>query len=191
MNRRKAIFSIPLVAGGAFLAYAGFKWMTWNTPADIDYLMKSKKLLTSLTDAIIPKTESPSASECGVVDFVIKMVSQGRSAVAQNRFITGLKELEKYSISTFGKSFAACSEEEQLQILLYTEKNDEPIGGIPGKIQTKLLGKPFFSMLKEFTVAGYFTSEAGANQALRYAQIPTRYTACQPYTAGEKAWATY
>jgi hypothetical protein len=45
-------------------------------------------------------------------------------------------------------------------------------------------------MMKQLTVWGYFTSEAGATKALRYVPVPGRYEGCIPYTKGEKAWAT-
>ena len=48
----------------------------------------------------------------------------------------------------------------------------------------------YFRMMKELTILGYFTSEIGATQALRYVAVPGRYEGCVPYTKGEKAWAT-
>jgi hypothetical protein len=47
----------------------------------------------------------------------------------------------------------------------------------------------YFRLLRELTVLGYFTSEIGAKQALRYIETPGRYEGCIPYTKGEKAWA--
>jgi len=47
----------------------------------------------------------------------------------------------------------------------------------------------WFRMVKELTMLGYFTSELGMAQALRYVESPGRYDPCAPYKAGEKAWA--
>ena len=47
----------------------------------------------------------------------------------------------------------------------------------------------YFTMLKQLTLLGYFTSEIGSKQARRYIETPGRYEACVPYTKGEKAWA--
>lgn len=49
----------------------------------------------------------------------------------------------------------------------------------------------YFRMMKELALLGYFTSEIGYNQALRYAETPGRYDPCVPYTEGEKAWAPH
>lgn len=47
----------------------------------------------------------------------------------------------------------------------------------------------YFRMMKELTLLGYFTSEIGATQALRYNQVPGRYEACVPYKKGDKLMA--
>lgn len=47
----------------------------------------------------------------------------------------------------------------------------------------------YFRMMKELTLLGYFTSEVGATQGLRYNQVPGRYEGCVPYKKGDKLWA--
>lgn len=47
----------------------------------------------------------------------------------------------------------------------------------------------YFRLMKELTLLGYFTSEIGQKQALRYNPVPGKYEGCVPYTKGEKAWA--
>jgi hypothetical protein len=49
----------------------------------------------------------------------------------------------------------------------------------------------YFRMMKELALLGYFTSEIGCTQALRYQETPGRYDPCVPYTPGEKAWAPH
>ena len=47
----------------------------------------------------------------------------------------------------------------------------------------------FYTMLKQLTLLGYFTSEIGCTQARRYIEAPGRYDGCVPYQKGDKAWA--
>jgi Gluconate 2-dehydrogenase subunit 3 len=190
MKRRKALLGISLLAGSAF-AYVGFKWLKINSVPDFDYLKGNKRLLAALADTIIPKSDSPSASECNVHEFIIKMVIESTEARTQNNFMSGLVDLEEYSVDTFGKSFIDCSSQDKNQVLAQFSDRDKTKPGIIGKVQKKILGKPFFETLREYTVVGYFTSEQGATQALRYSLVPSRYEACVPYSAGEKAWATF
>lgn len=47
----------------------------------------------------------------------------------------------------------------------------------------------FFQLIRELTLLGYFTSEAGATKALAYVQVPGRYDGCVDMKPGQKAWA--
>lgn len=47
----------------------------------------------------------------------------------------------------------------------------------------------YFRMMKELTLLGYFTSEIGQTQALRYNPVPGKYEGCVPYKKGDRAWA--
>ena len=50
-------------------------------------------------------------------------------------------------------------------------------------------GPPFFRQLKELTVAGYYTSEAGATEELQWLAAPGRYDADVPLAEVGRAWA--
>jgi hypothetical protein len=47
----------------------------------------------------------------------------------------------------------------------------------------------YFRMMKELTLLGYFTSEIGCTQALRYVEMPGRFDPCVDYKPGDRAWA--
>jgi hypothetical protein len=49
----------------------------------------------------------------------------------------------------------------------------------------------YFRMMKELALLGYFTSEIGYTQAMRYVEAPGRFDPCTPYTPGERAWAPH
>ena len=49
----------------------------------------------------------------------------------------------------------------------------------------------FFRMMKELAVVGYFTSEIGYTQAMRYTEAPGRWDPCLPYEEGEVFWANH
>ena len=58
-------------------------------------------------------------------------------------------------------------------------------------MDTRARGAPthYFRQMKELTLLGYFTSEIGCSQAMRYRETPGRFDPCVPYTPGETAWA--
>lgn len=49
----------------------------------------------------------------------------------------------------------------------------------------------YFRMMKELAMLGYFTSEIGYTQHMRYVEAPGRFDPCVPYTPGEKIWAPH
>jgi hypothetical protein len=189
MKRRKFLFG-SLLTGGAIMAYGAFKWVKWNKDPDVDFLHHSLPLLTALADTIIPQTGTPSASECGVPQVIVLLLTECTDLRTQNKFIQGLKEVETLATATFGKPFATCNRDQRLSLLNELDENDKIMEGRTGRVQAFFTGKPFTITLREYCIIGYFTSEGGATQALRYAHVPGAYTACQPYASGEKAWAT-
>jgi hypothetical protein len=46
-------------------------------------------------------------------------------------------------------------------------------------------------MMKELALLGYFTSEIGYTQAMRYVEAPGRFDPCVPLAPGDKAWAPH
>jgi hypothetical protein len=47
----------------------------------------------------------------------------------------------------------------------------------------------YFTLMKQLTLLGYFSSEVGATQALRYVAVPGKFEGCIDYKKGDKAWA--
>ena len=49
----------------------------------------------------------------------------------------------------------------------------------------------YFRMMKELALLGYFTSEIGMTQAMRYIESPGRFDPCAPHKPGDRAWASH
>ena len=49
----------------------------------------------------------------------------------------------------------------------------------------------YFRMMKELALLGFFTSEIGYTQVMRYSEVPSRFDPCIPYQPGEPAWAPH
>ncbi|WP_138993879.1 gluconate 2-dehydrogenase subunit 3 family protein [Larkinella sp. C7] len=188
MKRRQAILGIALLGTGSVIVN-GFKWISWYKNPDLVFIHSQKELLAALAETIIPATDTPGAIAAGVPDFILKMVLENTLKVSQNRFIEGLKAVDPYSISRFGKPYVNCSRQEQNEVMRHFERDGKPFEGIPGKVERKLIGNSFFTTLKEYTCVGYYTSMTGATQGLAYVFTPGHYTGCIPLFAGQKSWA--
>jgi len=190
MNRRKAIRRLFWIGGGTLLAFSGYELYRLRKAPDLDYLEHRKELLADLADTILPPTESPGAKEASVQDFIVLMIRDCSSLSTQNKFIDGLKELERYCLSEYNKPFVRCSPEEKTLVLTYFEKQGNTGTGIVSKVEKRYFGKPFFVSLREYVVMGYCTSEIGAKQGLAYQFIPGKYIGCVTMQHHQKTWAT-
>lgn len=47
----------------------------------------------------------------------------------------------------------------------------------------------YFTLMKQLTLLGFFTSKPGATEALRHVAVPGRYDGCMEYKKGDRAWA--
>jgi hypothetical protein len=190
MNRRQAIFRISLAGTAVVTTVAGYKWYDITKKPDLAYLDKSKELIAALAETIIPATDTPGAKDAGVQDFIILMIKECTERKAQNKFINGLKDLQSYSESKYGKLYQHCGAKEQELIMAHFEKKGKPFKGIAGKVQSRFLGNSFFTTLKQYTVEGYCTSQPGATKGLAYLYIPGSYQGCIPLNKGQRGWAT-
>ena len=191
MKRRQAISRILLISGGAIAGYSGYKWWDWNKGPDFIYLDANKTLIASLANTIIPKTDIPGAQDARVSEFIILMVKDCTEIKSQNKFIDGLKELQRFCHSNFSHDFSECNQDEKNKTLIHFEERGKSYGGIMGKVENKFFGRSFFATLKNLTAEGYCSSEIGANQGLAYSFIPGKFIGCMPLQPVQKSWATH
>jgi hypothetical protein len=190
MDRRKAIFGIFLGTAGIAGSALGYRWWKLLRAPDIPYLEQNRILIGALAETIIPRTDSPGAKDAGVETFIIKMIRDCTPVKEQNNFIDGLKDLHEFCRSRYGLAYPDCNETQQQQTLQHFEQAADPMQGRAGKLMLRLTGRPFFRILKDYTVEGYCTSEPGATKGLAYLYIPGSFHGCIPLEKDQKTWAT-
>jgi Gluconate 2-dehydrogenase subunit 3 len=97
------------------------------------------KTVAGLVDLIIPRTDTPGASDARVHEYIDRALS--RSAPRKTRFLAGLQELKDSNFDTLAA--------------------DEKIARL-----NAISGTPFFKLLKDLTVDGYYTSKEGLTEEL-------------------------
>jgi hypothetical protein len=190
MNRRKAIFRLLILGGGAAGMYGGTRAYHLLKEPELDMLIGFQPLIDELAETIIPKTTTPGAKEAEVGKFISKMIRNCTGRKSQNNFIDGLGELVIYTGSRYDKRFEDCSPQQKKAVLQHFEKKGKRRSGLLGKAEKYLLGDSFFMTLKKNTVLGYCTSKQGVIQALSYDFIPGKYIGCIALSPGQRAWAT-
>ncbi|MGN6492585.1 MAG: gluconate 2-dehydrogenase subunit 3 family protein [Agriterribacter sp.] len=192
MNRREAVARVALILGGTVVG-AGVFLEGCKPGADKkadanDGLFSADDItyLDEIAETIIPTTNTPGAKAAKVGAFMTVMVNDCYDENDQKVFKEGMKLLNDASQKKFSKSFVEADANQRKELL--TEIDKEAKDYTKNKKDND--PKHYFRMMKELTLLGYFTSEIGATQALRYAPVPGKYEGCVPYKKGDRAWAT-
>ena len=159
-------------------------------------------LLDEVGDTIIPVTDTPGAKAAKVGEFMNVYVGDCYRADQQKAFTEGLVTLDKACDKQFSKKFGNLTVAERTTLLTALEaeakaynqqiKDKEQAAKDQAKKEMKeFTGAPlhYYTMMKQLTLMGYFTSEIGMKQALRFLPVPGKYDGAFPYKKGDKAWA--
>ena len=193
ITRREAILRVSAMLGGVALIgqsamLAGCAGQPAEvTPAHSLFTHSEVELLDDIADTILPETGTPGARAAGVGPFIALMVTDSYYEDDQQIFRDGLLSLQAQSVEMYGAEFPAVTPAQRLGLLKNLDA--EQFATMQGRED----GAPthYFRMLKELTLLGYFTSEIGCTQALRYVETPGRFDPCVPYAPGEKSWANH
>ena len=135
-------------------------------------------LLDEVADTILPETKTPGAKAAHVGPFIALMVTDTYDDQQQGIFRDGIRKLND-------AGFIAKTPAQRLAFLEQLDREQKAY------MDTRAQATPphYFRMMKELTLFGYFTSEIGCTQAMRYRETPGRFDPCLPYTPGETTWA--
>ena len=195
MNRRDALARVALLMGGAVIGADYF--LTGCSPASSDKSKdgasnfkaldaKQQAYLDEVGDTILPATKTPGAKAAHVGSFMAVMVRDCYKPADQEIFTKGLTQLEEASQKMNGKGFLESTPAQRTALLTALDAEQKNYA----KTKTPEQPNHYFRMVKELTLLGFFTSEVGATQALRYLPVPGKYVGDYPYKKGDRAWAT-
>ncbi len=200
MKRREALQRAALVVGYAITGPAltgvlnGCKAVP-ELPFKPEFFDEDQALLISiLCEIIIPRTETPGATDAGVPMFIDQILKTCYSKEGQETFIKELTAFDEGARKIYGKAFVACNSEERIEY--FRSIHDEAVKNTTSRYASGFWNaaapesKPFILELKELTLVGFFTSEPGATQVLQYSPVPGPYKGCVPLADIGKAWAT-
>ncbi|AWW31030.1 gluconate 2-dehydrogenase subunit 3 family protein [Echinicola strongylocentroti] len=183
MNRREAMKSVGLLFGSALSVstLAVFQQGCTRSKDAVAGVFSDEdtKMMAEIGDIIIPETpDSPGAKAVGIGAFMVKMLEDCYSQEDREKVSAALgyfEDKKDFSSASLDKQTAAVSE------------LDGQVYGKGSELEEDL--SRGYKIIKELTLFGYFSSEAGATQALRYELVPGRYDGCVDLKPGDKAWA--
>jgi len=187
MHRREVL---RLLATGAALQLAPGKWLAFAREAH-GLIANRESLRTldphqdatikALADMIIPRTDTPNASDSGVSDFIDLILTEWYEASERTHFLEGLAAVDSRTKTLFGKNFIDCSPDQKSQIMVDLGAKmlaDAPRVGRHWASDAPSPPTNFYSGFRRLTLTAYYTSEAGATKELNFEVIPDQYQGC-------------
>lgn len=165
-------------------------------------------VVTKLIDIILPKTDTPSASEVQVDTFIDRFANQVMEKEQQDLFTMSMSKFTDKALSDSGKEkiedLTAEDLEPVLASALKVSKDDEAVykksittyneaiaEGKESSLDEGTARFAFADNLRGLTIWGYKTSEYVGEEVLAYLPVPGEYIGCadtQELTGG-KAWS--
>src|SRR6266566_643841 len=187
MDRREAIRRVTILLGGvALVGGSGLLTACENAQRRAatsqggvgKFTADDIALLDEVAETILPETKTPGAKAAHVGAFMALMVTDTYDDQRQTIFRDGMSKLN-------AAAFMAATPEQRLAQLEQVDREQKTY------MDAKKDSDPphFFRLIKELTLLGYFTSEIGCSQAMRYRETPGRFDPCVPYAPGETTWA--
>ena len=174
MTRREAIKSIgagvgviaalPVIGGNAAAQvahdHARAQKASDEKPQPLRFFTEEEnKTVIEMSERIIPADDSsPGAKAARANEFIDLLVSESPEET-QRTWREGLAAINKKSRDMFGAAFAAASADQQIELLKEISKNEKS----PTTVEER-----FFRTIKYATIDGYYTSEIGIHEELRY-----------------------
>lgn len=186
MNRREALSRVAILTGGVVIGAEAFLSGCKTNTKGVSFSQEDIAFLDEVAETIIPKTNTPGAKEAKVGEFMKVMVNDCYEAKDQAIFMDGMKKLEEAAKKLNNKGFMESTPAQRKALLESLDKEAKAYQ----KTAKPEDPKHYFTMIKQLTLSGFFTSEVGATKALRYVAVPGKFVGSYPYKKGDKAWAT-
>ena len=175
MKRREIIKYAAYATGAALSAplamsiLSGCNTESSNATGQLHFFKPEEfSLLETIVDIILPKTDSPSASEVGVHRMIDSMVGTVYNDEHKENYRKGFDAL--FFFLKDKKNFQEINLKNQLNLL-------KELDNLNGSPSDNIVAKAFRE-LKQQTIAYYLTTEEVGTKFLTYLPVPGKYQAC-------------
>jgi hypothetical protein len=186
-NRREAVSRIALMVGGAFTAPTLFAMEAKESGQFLNadafsFTDVQRQVVAAVAEHIIPKTNTAGAIDAGVPAFIELMLKDCYKAPEHASFLKGVNDLIK-------AKFLSQNHEGQVAVLTLLESNTKDMMRsyqqrrmkVGDNVDKETLeganGVPFWRLIKELTLLGYYTSEKGIEASFIYQPVPGKFEA--------------
>jgi hypothetical protein len=186
---------IAILTGGAVVGAEAFLTGCKNAETvGTEFTPTNVAFLDEVAETILPATNTPGAKAAKVGQFMTVIVNDCYDPDDQKTFHDGMKQLNDAFDKKYSTSFMSGTPQQRHDFLVELDKEAKEhqkkrADSMTGKDQKNKMPNHYFSLMKQLTLWGYFTSKEGMTQALRYNPVPGRYEGCIDYKKGEKSYA--
>lgn len=204
MNRRDLLKLITAATGAAFVGTnpLAYELRPDVALADTGFTKDDVAFLNEVGEVIIPRTDTPGAKDSNVGQIMAVLVADCYPSVLRKTFRDGMKKLDAEATSEFGKVFLLLDKSQRHSLISRLDEEAREYNHKKGlwSVASQLPNQRreasqapvphYFSLFKQLTLFGFFTSKEGGTKVLRYVPVPGKYDGNIEYKKGQKAWAT-
>ena len=184
MKRRDLLALIAAATGCAVIGYAEFAPGMHDAAQAAGFEPEDVAFLDAVAETIIPRTDTPGASDVKVGQFITDYAQACYLPSDLATLQAGIPALDAELRKACGKRLMDATPAERLPVLTRIDREARAHA-----LTMKPDDKPhYFTLMKQLTLLGFFTSEPGATKVARYREIPGHYTGDVPYK-GEGFWS--
>lgn len=187
MNRREALAKATLLLGAALSGPTLMAMGRWENAIGTTVRDKlnlsnlQKQIIAEVAELILPRTDTVGAKDVGVPAFIEMMINDCYQSPEHRSFMAGVVELE-------GMKFLDMSATQKTDTLKQVEqKAKEQMKAYNAQtikfgdnqdlesMNAVKMGLPFWRLIKELTLLGYYTSEGGTKASFDYVPNPGKF----------------
>jgi len=187
MQRRELIQLIAAVTGCAFVGHDAL-WAAEFPQAALPYSDSDVDFLDDVADTILPTTDTPGARDAAVGRFIARYSAACYPPEHIALLKSGMSDIDAQMQVLQSKGFRQANAVAKISLLTQIDRQAKEharqADAKPGENSPH-----YFTLMKQLTLFGFFTSEPGATRVARYRPIPGRYKGCIPYVKGETFWS--
>jgi gluconate 2-dehydrogenase gamma chain len=177
MNRRALLLGAMVLLGGGLTLTRFTRKPGAATSVGPSLSAEQFALLEQVTEVMIPSTDTPGAIAAGVPAFIRQMLDEWSSPATRGEMAEVLEGVQKHAWAKFGAAF----------VELPPERRHEVVRGFDeDRVGRQELA---YAKFKYLVLVGYYHSEIGATQELRYELVPGAWRACVPFSEIGRATA--
>jgi hypothetical protein len=196
VSRREIIQYVSALLGGALFTGGTGLLAAAETrerhigPTVGEFTADDIAFLDEIAETILPATATPGAKAAQTGAFMALMVTDCYRARDRRVFRDGMGTVDDTMKASHQVPFMAATPAQRLALLTRLDADQKRVMDAREHAASDEPAH-FFRMMKELALLGYFTSEIGCTQAMRYVESPGRFDPCVPYKTGEPAWAAH